>query len=138
MGVFVWAERWVLVPSRLTGGGIELRWKELIPVPDGPIEFVSDPVGVDEKASTEFGGVSGLVQPLPHEMDGSEKRGVLVRSRAATKADPLTGLVVPDESAMAVDPVTGLLVDPAWNEDGATGKPVDSPPLTGDPRAGTL
>lgn len=110
---------------------------------DGPIEFVSGKER-DTKGPTEFGGQAGLLAPETvsgqpgHEMTGSEKRGVLVRSRAATKVNALTGLVEPDESALAEDPATGRTVDPAWNEDGATGKPVDVPPRTGDPRSGTL
>lgn len=109
---------------------------------EGPIQYVSDGPK-DDKGPTEFGGRAGLIQGGKvagevHELDGSEKRGILVRARAATKVNALTGLVEPDESAPAVDPATGATVDPAWNEDGSSGKPVDVPPVTGDPRAGTL
>lgn len=109
---------------------------------NGPIEFASDGPR-DEKGPTEYGGRAGLIQggAAPgevHELTGPEKRGIIVRADPATKVDPLTGFVVADEAGVAVDPVTGLPVDPVWNEDGATGKPVDAPPRTGEPTAGEL
>lgn len=110
----------------------------------GPIEFAQDRQ-VDTKGPTEYGGVAGLIQPAivdgvagHAELTGSEKRGLIVRGRGVEVVDPLTGLVTVDEAAVAVDPVTGLPVDPAWNEDGTTGKPVDAPPRTGEPTSGTL
>lgn len=108
----------------------------------GPIEFASDGP-VDDKGPTEFGGTAGLVQVEgglgAHlaDLTGSEKRGLVVRGEPAVKVDPVTGFLVPNESGNALDPVTGLEVDPAWNEDGKTTRPVD-PLRTGDPKSGTL
>lgn len=108
---------------------------------NGPIEWASDEEKRDDR-HTEFGGGPGIVQVgqdrMIHEPTGSEKRGMLVRAQPVTELDPATGLVTVDESAPPVDYVTGAIVDPAWNEDGRTTKPVEAPPRTGDPKSAEL
>lgn len=107
----------------------------------GPIDFASDGPR-DEKGPTEYGGRAGLIQTgegvFQHEMDGPERRGVLVRSKAAEHVDAATGLSVVDAGGNAVDPVTGQVVDTSWNEDGAHAKSAVDPLRAGDPRSAEL